>query len=419
MAADDTGNDVKAVMRQLLAGETGTGFLFLMLVLDFAGTAMLIPVAPFFAMEELGLGARELGFVLSLHNLSQFCGCWFCGKISDTYGRRPLVLACFLGSAVGFSATAFVQTFAQFLAVRMMQGLSGGTYAICQAYVLDKAPKSQRAAFMGLFGCIIGLSFAIGPALGGLLIWFGTPRRVIFLIAGAVVAVAAVLGIVCLDESLPMAKRRPLFAGSEASNASDWEVVGKGLSFVWLTRFLQALASGFMHGTYAFLIADLFNWSDVHLGAMLVTAGLTSALLQLLVFPVLVDLWGPAWVLVTGCLLGCGAFVLFPHDSVWTHVPAMIIFAAGGACCEPSIPMLVGFFAGDRHLGFANGIAGSLRSIGTALAPALAGMLYEHNRRTAFYIGAGVFVAASLSGTSVACATRDAKGETEPLTKQP
>merc|ERR1711865_1266275 len=106
-------------------------------------------------------------------------------------------------------------------------------------------------------------------------------------------------------------------------------------------------------------IRDLFGWSDTHFAIILLFAGSTSAAAQFLLFPRVIARIGAARTLTLGCCLGACAFVFFPQPSVYSYGVAMVCFVLSVAHTEPCLPILVGRLAGEKHLGFANGVTGS------------------------------------------------------------
>lgn len=396
-------------------------WLFIMLLIEFAAFAMLIPIFPFFLINELGLGPTQVGQLLSAFSLAQLIGAGGCGRISDATGRRYVIIGVFAWAGIGFGATALVTSFIEVLVVRAMQGLSGGTAALCDAYILDLVPSYARASYMGLAGAVKGMAFVIGPGTGVLLIVLGLSRRTVFLITGGMALLAAGLGLAFLDESLPKEKRQPLCGKQESSKndtgaeAANWEGINTGLLCIWFARFTSALGLGFMFATYAFLIKENFGWNDMHFGIVLVLSGLGIASFQLLAFPRVVELIGPGWCLCLGAALGVGAFVLFPEKSLVCHICALLLFTLSGACLEPSFPVLVGLFASERHLGVANGIVASCRALATMLSPLLAGMLYEKSPRLAYHTGAVFFAIAALTGAVISVLSRSVPPEADSL----
>lgn len=397
-------------------------WLFIMLLIEFAAFAMLIPILPFFLIHEIGLGPERVGQLLSAFSLAQLIGAAGCGRISDSTGRRYVIIAVFAWAGAGFGATAFVNTFAEILVVRVMQGFSGGTAALCDAYILDLLPSHSVASYMGLSGSVKGMSFVFGPGFGALLIVIGVSRRMVFLIAGGLAFLAAGLGLAFLDESLPEEKRRPLCGKQESptsdtgAQAADWEGINAGLLCIWFARFMSALGLGFMFSTYAFLIKDNFGWSDMHFGMVLLCSGLCVACFQLLVFPRVVKAIGAGWCLCSGAALGALAFTMFPEKTLVGHICALVLFSVSGAFLEPSFPVLIGLFASERHLGLANGVTASCRALATMLSPLIAGALYKESPRLAYHTAAACFFGATLMAAVISVMSRSLPStEAEPL----
>eukprot|EP00928_Gymnodinium_smaydae_P005352 TRINITY_DN11828_c0_g1_i2.p1 TRINITY_DN11828_c0_g1~~TRINITY_DN11828_c0_g1_i2.p1 ORF type:complete len:386 (-),score=44.24 TRINITY_DN11828_c0_g1_i2:35-1192(-) len=364
-----------AVLRHLLAGrDKSLSCLLIMLFMEVGAFGMFIPVFPFFLINE-----------------------------------------------IGFGATALVTTLLEVFAVRLIQGLSGGTAALCEVYTLDIVSDSDRASYMGISAAVKGISFVFGPGIGALLIFFGMSRRYIFLVCGVLALLAAVLGAIMLKESLESSKKRPL-CGTErtdktlGSTAADWEAFTLELVSVWFCRFASALGLGFLYATYAFLIKDNFGWNDFHFGMVLLVSASIGALIKLFLFARLVEVIGGPWVCVLGSAFGFAAFVILPEPSILPHLLGLFCLLTCGSFLEPAFPVLVGEFVGDRHLGFANGTVASWRSLATMLSPLLAGSMYELSPKHAYYTAAACFAGSGLCAATLVCLSQRrpelaAKGE--------
>jgi len=383
--------------------------LVLMTILEVTAFSMHLPVVSFFVIEELGLDPSEVGTIMASNNLVQLFGVWICGRASDTFGRKPFLIFAFLWSALQMAALPFIQNSTQLLVLRILQGISGGTVAILHACILDVVPENSRASYMGLFGCIMNLSFVSGTCLGLMLSLLGVTRRNIFFLAAALALSATLFGVFFVTETLQKHKRRPLYCtavGADTVRASDWEVVGSGLLSVWACRFFSALATGFMFATYAFLIKTQFDWNDTHFGVVLGSCGIVGAISQAFIYPVFgrSGRTGSALSLGIGSVMGMISYILLPTPSVAFHVLALFFFALAGGLIEPAVPVLVSVFAGDRHLGFGNGVSAACRCGATVLAPLLGGMLYEWRLAFTYYVGSVLFLVSALISIAVAWA---------------
>ncbi len=92
------------------------------------------------------------------------------GKLSDLFGRRPIIIfavSLFLVSSV---LSGLSQSMEQLILFRGLQGLGGGAiFPVALAVVADLYTPSERGKYLGLFGAVFGVSFLIGPAIGGVI----------------------------------------------------------------------------------------------------------------------------------------------------------------------------------------------------------------------------------------------------------
>jgi DHA1 family tetracycline resistance protein-like MFS transporter len=375
---------------------------------------MLIPILPFFFIDEIGLGPSDVGLVLSIFSASQLLGQWILGRLSDTFGRQPMLLIAFAFLGIGFLLLAFVQTLTHVILVRIVQGASGGVSPCIQAYMLDVVPKEKQPKLLGLSGGVAGFSFILGPILGGLLVYLEVPRRTIFVICSCLSLLGLLYGFWFLPESLAPEKRRPLTWADRSG--VDFAVVNVGVLLVWATKFLTQLAQAFLFATYAFLIKYLFDWADMEFGVVLVSAGLTGALAQMFLFPKACEILDWSTILGIGCFLCMISFILYPRDSILLHVLAIFCFALGGAFTEPTVPLLVGRFIPDSYLGFGNGFAEATGSLGQVIGPLLASALYERKSpQFCYHVGAAIFAAGGAVGFMTLTQTPLEGGEGTPL----
>jgi MFS family permease len=132
---------------------------------DMLGFGIILPLLPFHAAALGGTGIW-VGAVLTAYSAAQFFSAPLLGSLSDRFGRRPLLLASLLGSAISLALTGVAGTLVTLLAARLVAGLFGGAISVGQAYAVDLTEPAKRTRALGMVGASIGMGFVFGPAIG-------------------------------------------------------------------------------------------------------------------------------------------------------------------------------------------------------------------------------------------------------------
>src|SRR5215471_8580315 len=156
--------------------------IFLTVFIDLVGFGIVVPLVPIYSkhlvpdcITPLWAQGLAIGVIISSFSAMQFIFSPFWGRLSDRYGRRPILLTSTAGAAISyafFALSAAVPSHSVALVVmvisRAFAGLFGGNITVAQAYIADITPPEQRSGRMGLIGMAFGLGFIFGPAIGGL-----------------------------------------------------------------------------------------------------------------------------------------------------------------------------------------------------------------------------------------------------------
>lgn len=115
------------------------------------------------------LGGNELyNWVVTIYLLTSTITVPFYGKLSDLYGRRPLMMIGVGIFLLGSALSGLAQDMTQLILFRGVQGIGAGAlFPISLAVIGDLFTPQERGKYQGLFGAVFGLSSLVGPALGG------------------------------------------------------------------------------------------------------------------------------------------------------------------------------------------------------------------------------------------------------------
>jgi len=143
-----------------------TGFLAVL------GIGIIIPVIPFIVAQYVDPRktndvALFVGLLISIYSFCQFFAAPVLGALSDKYGRRPVLLLCLLGSAIGYILFGIGGSLWVLFLGRIIDGITGGDISTAMAYIADVTVPQERGKYFGMVGAMVGFGFMIGPSIGG------------------------------------------------------------------------------------------------------------------------------------------------------------------------------------------------------------------------------------------------------------
>ncbi|WP_254278662.1 MFS transporter [Haloarcula marina] len=141
---------------------------FGIVVVDLLGWGIVVPILPLYA-QHFGASEFVAGLLFTSYAGAQFVFAPLLGRLSDQYGRRPVLLVSVAGSVVAWTLFGLSSVFGGLLllfASRILAGVMGGNIAAAQAYIADIMPPEKRAKGLGLIGAAFGVGFLFGPSIG-------------------------------------------------------------------------------------------------------------------------------------------------------------------------------------------------------------------------------------------------------------
>ncbi len=240
------------------------GIVVLIVLIDLLGFSVVMPLLAPFA-EQYGFREWQIGLLFSAYPLCQLVAGPILGRLSDRYGRRPILIFSQAGTALSFLILGLSRNFTVMLLARMLDGASGGNILVAQAYVADVTTPENRSRGMGLIGMAFGLGFVLGPLLGGLLLGLPVAEdwrlRLPFLVAAGFSTLAWVLVLSRLPESRPVGAR-----DREPARVLSWRglvdtMTLPGIGQLILLGFLSVLAFAALEGTLSLFLRRRMDWN--------------------------------------------------------------------------------------------------------------------------------------------------------------
>jgi len=140
---------------------------FISNLLLFFSFYMLIPVLPFYLMENLGTSGSIAGIVLALYTISALIIRPFSGFMVDMFSRKPLYLICYGLFCVIFAGYVVATTLVLFIILRILHGFAFGISTVSGSTVaVDIMVSERRGEGIGYFGMAANLAMAVGPVSG-------------------------------------------------------------------------------------------------------------------------------------------------------------------------------------------------------------------------------------------------------------
>ena len=350
------------------------GFIFITLLIDVIGFGIIIPIMPDLLKELTGGtmsdASRYGGWLMFAFAIAQFFFSPLLGSLSDSVGRRPILLISLFGFSIDYLILAFAPDLTWLFIGRIFAGITGASFTTASAYIADISAPEKRAQNFGMIGVAFGLGFILGPVLGGLLGKFGT--RVPFYAASILTALNWLYGYFILPESLPKENRRR-FSWKRANpigslvNLKRYPIVlGLTVSFV-----LIYLAGHAVQSNWTFYTMEKFGWDQDMVGYSLGAVGVLVALVQggltRVVNPRLGDKRSIYW----GLLFYVAGFFLFAFATQsWMMFVFLIPYCLGGIS-QPGLQGLISRQVPSNEQGELQGALTSLMSATSIVGPPL------------------------------------------------
>lgn len=344
----------------------------LVTVVGALGYGIVIPVLYSYSLK-FGLGDFENGVLFALFSLFQFISTPIIGRLSDKYGRRPLLVISIAGTAVSFFMMAFAPSAVFLYIARALDGITAGNIPVASAVISDTTESKDRAKGFGIIGAAFGLGFTFGPAISALTV--GISPALPFIIAGVISVVATIVTYFFLSETnkhMGEVKKGRLFDFGKLFHALRDRNVGPTLL---ITLVFSLAISMFIYAFQPFSV-KILNMSANQISLIFTIFGIIGLITQTLLLSRLTDYFGlkRAFTLSLSVVL-ISLVAMFATRSLPTFIIASVFLALSNSVVNPLIQTILSKETDSKSQGSIMGINTSYMSIGQILGPIVGGAI--------------------------------------------
>ncbi len=381
-------------------------FIMVTALIDMISIGLIIPVLPALVGSFTGTQTDQAlwyGVVTFTFSFANFFGSPLLGALSDSYGRRPVLLIGFSGLMISFFTTALATSLAMLIAIRLVGGAMQANLSVASAYVADITPPEQRAKRFGMLGAMFGVGFILGPVIGGLL--GAISLRLPFYTAGSLAMLNLLYGFFVLPESLPAGRR----------HAFDWKAVNPFGALRRLTQLKAVaplavvvaccgLAQFVLYTCWVLYTTFKFGWGPEDNGWSLAAVGVVSAIVQGLLLGRILKLISVRRLAVLGLISSTLAYALWGAATHGWMMYAIIFVNLLGATVSSTIQSIISGAADAQNQGRTLGALGGLNSLMAVIAPVIGAPLLtmvSHLPKGDWRIGAPYYFCALLQAVAL------------------
>ena len=358
----------------------GFGAIWTTVALDLVGFGIVLPILPLYA-KRYHASPATAGALVAAFSFAQLLAAPLWGRVSDRFGRKPVLIVSLVGTAIGSLFTGLATGLVLLFVGRLIDGASGASVSVAQAAVADIAEPSQRARLFGLLGAAFGLGFVLGPAIGGAL--SPISPRLPFFVAAALAGGNAIVALRRLPETRPADRVR-------APRSSP----ARGIGNLVAVSFLSLLAFSAFEGTFALFGNKRLGLQESSTYVVFTIIGVLIAVDQVVLVHPLVARVGERRSLRLGLALNATGLALLPFvHSRWALAPSLLLLCAGQGLITPTLSSEVAAMVDADARGQVLGIQQSAGGLARTIGPAAGGVLFGHVSVASPYLVGAALVA--------------------------
>lgn len=334
-----------------------------------------MPIIPFLGLS-LGLNAFQVGIILSIFSICQLFASPITGKLSDRFGRKPLLIFSQTSTLIGFILLGIANNVWILVLARLVDGLLGSNMTVSHAYISDVTNPKYRTKTFGYSSAVFGAGLIFGPVIGGLLasINYSVP----FFFAAGVSLLSIILVIIFLPESLSKKENKLDFKFGDIIPTKETKRFFKSAKIrgILVVFFIYNFGFFLFISTFALLAEKQVNVTVQEVGFYMAWIGILRVIFQSALINPLLNKLSENTTLRLGifAMIFTMTFLIF-SSSYWIVYLPLSFLAFGTGVVRPILTSKLTKAVKKEETGSLLGVSNSLTSIGQIITPILGGLI--------------------------------------------
>ena len=345
----------------------------LVAVVNMLGYGIVFPILYGYS-KKFGLSDFQNGLLFAVFSICQFIATPIIGRLSDKYGRRPMLLVSIIGTAVSFFMMAFAPSALFLFIARALDGLTAGNVPVIFAVISDSTKPEERARAFGIISSAFSFGFIFGPAIAAFTVKYGF--AVPFVIAGIITLIATLLTAVYLPETNKHMKE--VSHGKLFDFPKMWHTLfdpNIGVTFVISLIFFLAFSCAILYGFQPFTL-NVLKITQSQNAQLFTMFGVVGFLAQNFFVGHISKKWGMKKAFTVSIFFtALSFFIMFISRSLMVFVFASIILALFNSVVQTLIPTILSSEADAKSQGTIMGLNASYQSVGMIFGPIVGGFV--------------------------------------------
>ncbi len=374
-------------------------FTILMIVfVQMVGASMVNPILPLYAQSEFNLEPQVITLLLTAFFAAQFIAGPFIGRLSDQYGRLPILIISQVGTVIAFIMIGVAHSVEMLFIARILDGITGGNIIVAQAYITDIMSEERRTEALGYIFAAFGVGFIVGPALGGALAGAFGPQ-IPFLMAAFAAFLTVLLTYFVLEETITPDMQTQNRDSKRATLNPAELIKNVPLVSVLIVSFIAQFGFGMLIGIFALyseaVLFPGYSASTINLavGLLLTVFGVTQFITQIAILPRILKRYTDPMIVIVGLILRSISMVFYAI-ALGPILAAIgsVFFALGSGIMMPPLQSIATKTVSAELRGGILGVYQSVISLAVIFSTALSGVMFAINPTIPFWIGGGLFL---------------------------